>query len=400
MAPLAAQAPLAVGSTVAGRLTLADPRLPDGAPQRLYLVAAAAGDTLTLDLVSDDFDALVLVADTTGAPVAGNDNGGVACNARLTMVAPRQASYRVSVTASGPHGLGTFQLTLTRGTRPPPADTTCREFAGLNGVIPVGDSVTASLSSADPQFRDSTHFRRYLVPVAPNQTVTMDLVSDDFDAYLILERGRSDRLARSDDGGGGCHARLVHRAADDRPLVAVVNTAGRGQVGRYTLRVSDGARPLEPRGFCRFQEATVAAAERRGPVLPTPPPPPTAPARTIAPGQAALGAVTADDDVLPSDSTYAQAWTIEGRAGETVTIDLQSDEFDPFLYLDGPGLDRALQDDDSGGHCNARLTATFPQTGTYTIVVNTAVRGAVGRFTLSVTPGSKPSSLARCARLQ
>jgi hypothetical protein len=122
--------------------------------------------------------------------------------------------------------------------------------------------------------------------------------------------------------------------------------------------------------------------------------------RTIAVGKTARGAVTARDERLPSDSTYAQAWTIDGRAGETVTIDLRSDEFDPFLYLDGPGIARALQDDDSGGACNARLTATFPQTGTYRIVVNTAARNATGRFTLSVAAGSTPPSLARCARTQ
>jgi hypothetical protein len=122
--------------------------------------------------------------------------------------------------------------------------------------------------------------------------------------------------------------------------------------------------------------------------------------RVIGVGQRAVGTMTARDVILPSDSTYAQTWAIEGRAGQTVTIDLQSEEFDPFLYLDGPGFERRLQDDDSGGGCNARLTARFPQSATYTIVVNTAVRNATGRFTLSVTAGSTPASLARCARVQ
>lgn len=121
--------------------------------------------------------------------------------------------------------------------------------------------------------------------------------------------------------------------------------------------------------------------------------------RTIAVGKTALGVVTARDTRL-ADSTYAQDWAIEGRAGETVTIDLRSDEFDPFLFLDGPGIARRLQDDDSGGACNARLTATFPQTGTYRIVVNTLARKATGRFTLSVAAGSMSPSLARCARPQ
>ena len=395
-ASLAAQVPIAIGGAVSGRLTLADPRLPDGSRYRLYGFTAAPGDTVTVELVSDDFDARVILTDTTGIRVGANDNGGVACNARLTLIAAQSATYRVSVAASGPHGFGGYQLSLTKGARPAPADTACREFAGLSGVVQVRESVTAALSSSDLQFRDSTHFRRYLVPVAPNQTVTFDLRSDDFDAYLIVERGRGDRIARVDDGGGGCNARFVHRATDDRPLVAVVNSARRGQVGRYTLRVSDGVLALEPRGACRFRETAATVPER----LDSIPSPTPGAARAIAPGQITLGTVTVEDNLLPSDSTYAQAWTIAGRAGQTVTVDLQSEEFDPFLYVDGPGIDRPLQDDDSGGNCNARLTTTFPQNGTYTIVVNTAVRRTIGRFTLSVTAGSKPTSLARCARVQ
>ena len=392
---LAAQVPITIGGAVSGRLTVADPRLPDGSRHRLYGFTAAAGDTITVELGSDDFDVRMFLTDTTGARVSANDNGGVGCNARLTMIATQSAPYRLSVAAAGPYGLGGYQLSLSRGVRPAPADSACREFAGVSGIVQVGETLTAALSSSDLQFRDSTHFRRYLVPVAPNQSVTLDLRSEDFDSYLILELGRGERIARIDDGGGGCNARFVYRATDDRPLVAVVNTAKRGQVGRYTLRVSDRALALEPRGACRFRETAATAPEPLDSIANAAPG-----ARAIAPGQIALGAVTTQDNLLPSDSTYAQVWTIEGRAGQTVTIDLQSDDFDSFLYLEGPGIERRRQDDDSGGNCNARLTTTFPRTATYTIVVNTAVRRAIGRFTLSVTAGSKPTSLARCARVQ
>jgi len=75
--------------------------------------------------------------------------------------------------------------------------------------------------------------------------------------------------------------------------------------------------------------------------------------------------------------------------------------FDAYLFLRGPGISggRDFQDDDSGGNCQARLTATFPQNGEYEIVVNTAGQHYVtGAFTLSVTSGSKPKSVAPCHR--
>src|SRR2546426_12164840 len=68
--------------------------------------------------------------------------------------------------------------------------------------------------------------------------------------------------------------------------------------------------------------------------------------------------------IFPADSTYAQQWRLGAtHAGETVTIDLVSDVFDAYVFLLGPGLERERpQDDDSGGSCNARLTARLPQT--------------------------------------
>ena len=118
-------------------------------------------------------------------------------------------------------------------------------------------------------------------------------------------------------------------------------------------------------------------------------------------GQTQQGSLTRNDVLLDSDTTYAQAWTIQGRASQTITIDLESDAFDAYLFLRGPGVagGRDFQDDDSGGNCNARLTATFPQSGEYEIVVNTAGQHYMtGAFTLSVTSGSKPKSLAACHR--
>jgi len=103
--------------------------------------------------------------------------------------------------------------------------------------------------------------------------------------------------------------------------------------------------------------------------------------------------------LLPAESTYTQQWRLAGRAGQTVTIDLAADAFDAYAFLLGPGLEVAKpQDDDSGGHCNARLTVRLPQTGDYFIVVTSSERFATGAFRLSVVPGRKPRSLSPCDR--
>jgi len=121
--------------------------------------------------------------------------------------------------------------------------------------------------------------------------------------------------------------------------------------------------------------------------------------RTIALGDTVRDSLTRRDALLPAESTYAQQWRLAGRAGQTITIDFASSAFDAYAFLLGPGFEAAApQDDDSGGHCNARLTVRLPRTGDYFIVVTSSERLATGAFTLTVVPGSKPGSLAPCDR--
>lgn len=543
---LSAQIPIRVGQTLTGRLSQSDQAFSDGSHYKLYAFVGNKGDTVSVDLSSDDFDANLLVADASGNTLTRNDDSGEKCNARLTFVPPATGNFRLYANSSAQAELGEYKITLARGRARAAADTVCRGFGRVTGLVEVGQTVTGSLSSDDPEFpADSTYYQRWILPVRPNQAFTVDLVSDDFDSYVMLTRGRGEKLVENDDGGGGCNARLVYTPTDDHPLRVVVNTASRPrrQTGNYTLKVTEGEGQTEPKSNCRFTGAAAASAgagvvasqasmsnrstgqmqtirvgetlngsltsndslypdgsyfkfyqftatagqvitidlssddfdpvlivrgddldasvinddggpgcssrisrsfPSRGPyrilVNTTSDPqkqtgrfslsitqgskpvqetnansdcqPPQAPTHTgtgaaaaaashaITIGETQQGSISRSDVLLTSDSTYAQAWTIQGRAGTTITIDLESDAFDSYLFLRGPGISggRDFQDDDSGGNCHARLTATFPQTGSYEIVVNTTDHYATGSFTLSVTSGSKPKSVARCTR--
>jgi len=395
--PLAAQTPIRVGQTVTGRLTLTDRQFSDSSRYKLYTFGGGRGDTVSVDLTSDDFDANIVLADASGNTLTRNDDGGEVCNARLTFVLPQAANYRVYANSSAPAELGDFRLTLARGKARVASDTVCKGMGLVAGLIHVGQTVTGTLTREDPQVTgDSTYFQRWILPVTAQQAFTVDLQSTEFDPYLLLTRGRGEKIVENDDGGGGCNARIVYTAPDDHPLRVIVNTASRPrrQTGRFTLRVSKGALPTEPKGNCRFTGAAgpagggAASGDASG---------------VMAVGQTQQGALTRNDVLVSSDSTYAQAWSIQARAGQTVTIDLESDTFDAYLFLRGPGVSggRDFQDDDSGGNCNARLTTTFPQTGEYEVVVNsTGTKYATGAFSLSVTSGSKPKSVARCNRSQ
>ena len=94
-----------------------------------------------------------------------------------------------------------------------------------------------------------------------------------------------------------------------------------------------------------------------------------------------MGTLTAADPVI--DGKPAQAWAFEARAGEFVTIELMSDDFDSYLYIVGPGLSEPLTDDDGGEDLNSRLDVSFPNDGVYRVVVS-SLGGTFGMFTLRV----------------
>ncbi|HYX82930.1 MAG TPA: PPC domain-containing protein [Gemmatimonadales bacterium] len=420
---IASQIPIRVGQTVTGRLVQTDQKFADGSRYKMYAFVGKKGDAVTVDLSSDDFDSNLLIADASGNSLARNDDGAGMCNARITFVPPATGNYRVYANSTAPAELGVYRLTVTAGRVAAPADTTCKGFGRVAGMIEVGQTITGNLTPEDPELQsDSTYFERWILPVRTNQSFTVDLTSDDFDAYLILAKGRGEKLVDNDDGGGDCNARLVYTATDDHPLRIFVNTASRPrrQTGRFTLKVTEGQSAVETKGNCRLartvastaqtmqqsnvsrpvQEGDAAGADGHARGASGGSSTPSLATHTIDVGQTQQGTLSRNDVLLNSDSTYAQAWTIQGRAGQTITIDLESDAFDSYLFLRGPGISggRDFQDDDSGGNCHARLTATFPQSGEYEIVVNTADHYATGAFTLSVTNGSKPKSVARCQR--
>lgn len=250
-APRSAPVTPVFGQTTTGRLTTDAPTFADGSHYRMYPFTGRSGDTITAELESVDFDANVILTDGHGNRIAANDDGGEACNARLTHVLPRDGAYRIYVNSSATAELGAFRFVLRRGGSVAPADTTCRGFGRVAGLIQVGQSVEGTLTGDDPVFPgDSTYFQRWVMPVIRGQAVTVDLSSDDFDAYLVLTRGPGDKILENDDGGNACNARLVYTPSDDRPVRIIVNTARKHETGRYVLRVRAGPTITDVKGQC------------------------------------------------------------------------------------------------------------------------------------------------------
>ena len=87
---------------------------------------------------------------------------------------------------------------------------------------------------------------------------------------------------------------------------------------------------------------------------------------------------------LLGDNTYFNVYEFSGQAGQRVTIEMVSQQVDPYLILVGPDGEDLGQDDDSAEGLNARLDLTLPESGTYVVIANPYGQGEQGRYSLSV----------------
>lgn len=76
-----------------------------------------------------------------------------------------------------------------------------------------------------------------------------------------------------------------------------------------------------------------------------------------------------------------------GKAGQAVTIALNSSEFDPFLSLLDPNGTEIATNDDFARSLNSTIVITLPQDGVYTALVR-SYSGQGGNYSLSIHPAT------------
>ena len=95
--------------------------------------------------------------------------------------------------------------------------------------------------------------------------------------------------------------------------------------------------------------------------------------------------------LLQQEGTLApmeDAYTFDGAAGQTMTIELQSEDFDPVLLLKGPDGEVLTSNDDYGGTLNSTIVIELPEAGTYSAVAS-SFSGQGGSYEIEVRPASE-----------
>jgi len=225
---------------------------------------------------------------------------------------------------------------------------------GVANITP-GQPTSGRLEAADGKTDDGKFVDIWLFEVTQPGEVMIALTSNAFDTYLALADGppgqATEILAMNDDLVGTDSG--IGMSLSPGTYGAMVTSYGAGETGDYTIQVT-----LESGGGDE--------------------------ARVLTPGRPASGALAASDPTL-SDGSHYHLWTVQARAGDQITVTLESGDFDTYVGIrDSEGTVLA-SNDDSGGTTNSQVEVTVPGGGVYTVVVTSFNPGATGAYTLNAT---------------
>jgi len=105
---------LTPSQTVVDQLTLEDIPTGDGGFAKDYVLQLQKGQQIAIDVISDEFDPMVILMSEDGMTIAENDDGpDGSTNALLFTRIPQTGKYIIRVRAFGVTGIGSFQLKVT-----------------------------------------------------------------------------------------------------------------------------------------------------------------------------------------------------------------------------------------------------------------------------------------------
>lgn len=358
-------------------------------------VSVAAGTT-----ANPNFLILYATSVRNAAATNPNDGNGVAESCKVTIqgvpcivdyagpapgfVGLDQLNVRIPPELSG-FGSLNVQLTITSATPNPlsnivtiriggnlPTITTTRINPGntVNGALTIADQI-----EIDQNTRETYFFDAYRFTATTNQAVAIDLRSSEMDAAIILYRIENDNsltFIASDDVSGGFsygqmvnnNAMLIHVPVDSADYIIFATTSDTQPdgVGNYTITLIGNAAQSLPYGTT-LNSASIT---------------------------------TSDIQISPGD--YWDAYWFDGTQGDQVQITMTS-AFNAYLVLNKNNGDYVVDDDNSGGGTNARISptssprplASLPTTGRYVIIATPYQPNVTGAYTISIAKTNAPA---------
>jgi hypothetical protein len=318
-----------------------------GAPMQVFPIDLEEPATLEINLRSRDFDAYLTLAEAdTSRVLSQNDDWGGSTDSRI-LAELSAGSYEIWATALNPNAPdGSYTLEVSPGViQRSESFTLGQEYIGFLGL----DRQTV------PGSERTGEAIRFRLDEATVLQATMR--TTEFDSYLVLTDAAGNVITEDDDSGGGHDARIV------QPL----------EPGAYVLWATAFG-PLEGGGY-RLQTSLLEDSAET----------------SVSLGASLRAILTAGGEVYPGRGSPVRYYDLRLAREDTVTIDLQSSDFDAYLVLeDNHGRVIAENDDAAPGTTDAQIRLRL-DAGAYRVGVTSYEPHGTGQFSLAVRGSAAPS---------
>ena len=228
-------APIAVGVPAAGALAETDcvSQVRADSYQDRFTFTAAVGTRYAVSLQSGDFDTWLSLLGPDGDLIASNDDSGGTSNSRVVFVAETAGTHTIEVSSWGDFQTGAYtaHLLVDDGecTVPP---------------VPIepGDLLAGALTEDDcyGTVRTFAFADAYTFAGVEGTQYVVDLISFEFDAWLVVKGPSGEIVAEDDDGGIETDAHLVFTAAASGTYTIEATSYGAGETGEYEIDFVSG----------------------------------------------------------------------------------------------------------------------------------------------------------------
>lgn len=214
-------------------------------------------------------------------------------------------------------------------------------------VIPPLIEDFGELVAGGPTLDDNSLYQIHTFEGTANQQLMITMISTDFDTYLSLIGPDGEQIGFNDDiSESSTNSYIAATLPSSGTYAVVANAYDETGAGNYELSVN--------------------AHSSNGFILQT------------------SGTLDVNELTLTDGSAY-DTYFFEGRNGQSVTIDMASNEFDTYLILRGPdNTTIASSDDISASNTNSQITTVLPSDGMYTVWANGYDSNAQGQYSISV----------------
>ena len=334
-----------------GRLQSGDQTLSSGEFVDQYTFTGTAGEEVIIDLRSSEFDPYLLVRGPNDEQEDNDDYEGDVNRSFVRFSLPSSGSYRVAVTSYKAGEEGAYDLSIQQGA------TIASGVTRETGTLAAGDETLSTGEYVD----------EFTFQATPGEQVRVDLESSDFDTYVMLI-GPGDFREENDDADANVgHSVIEANLTEGGTYRVLVTSYEPSETGSYDLSVTRGAHTTTQRSQRDVQSLSL--------------------------DRPATGALAAGDAQLESGE-FRDTWVFDGQAGQTVSFEVASTEFDPYVLLVGPNGEVVDENDDADGRMDlARVTARLPESGRYRVITTSYAAGETGAYQVAVR-GSVAASAA------